>query len=392
MLRPFCTESILGRAQEKGIVDITLTNIRDFSTLPRKQVDDTIFGGGSGMLLRPEPLAAAITDAKKRQPNSQVIFVTPSGKPFTQKEATKLASQKHNLILVCGRYEGIDSRIRETLIDEEYSFGNFVLTGGELPAAAITDAVTRLLPGALGDEASAEIESFSPALFGKTEFPQFTRPETWEGISVPPVLKSGHHAQIEDWQLANIPNLSDDERMMINVRRKQFPRSSRNLRFRLPEKSDIDLWERWVNDTEVTKKLILDPPFSREDEEWFFEEVQCNLQMLHLTILDKKTKIPIGNSTLTRDVLNPRSADLGLLIGEKEFWGKGLGTEIIHEMTHVGFSLLDLERIHARVFGENTASRRIFEKCGFREVGVFSKEILKKDGFHDCVFLEKLRL
>lgn len=187
---------MLWKAQDKKLVEYKLVNLRDFGIGPRKTVDDIPYGGGDGMVLKPEPLFAAVEAAKKNDPAARVLLMTPRGKTFNQVSARALAEQK-GLIIVCGRYEGYDERIT-SLVDEQISIGDYVLTGGELPAMVIVDAVTRLIPGVLGGATSAELESFSE---GKTrEHPHYTRPENFRGMKVPSVLLSGNHVQIKDWR------------------------------------------------------------------------------------------------------------------------------------------------------------------------------------------------
>ncbi len=390
MFAGFLGDSILGRAQKNGIFQIETTNIRDFSTNAFQKVDDTIYGGGAGLLLSPEPVASAIRSAKAKSPNAHVVFLSPSGAKFDQRMAEKMAEKKQDIILLCGRYEGVDARIREALVDEEISIGDFVMTGGEIGAAAIVDAVARLLPEVVGKSESVEEESFSRKIFRCGEFPQFTRPAEWEGMPVPQVLRSGNAAEIENWRFSQIPHLGLLEQKMLLQRRKKLPQKSKNLIFRMPEERDIDLWMNWVNDPEVTAQLILDPPFTREDEEDFFEMAITDLTQIVLSVDDKKTKKPIGITHLQTFPLNPFSAEFGILIGEKEFWGRGIGTEITRQMEKIAFQDLGLRKIVARVFAENTASQKIFRKLGFREIGIFEKEVQKSDGFHDCLFFEKL--
>jgi tRNA (guanine37-N1)-methyltransferase len=190
--------SMLWKASDKGLVSYEYINLRQFGLGPRKQVDDTPYGGGDGMLLRPEPVVAAIEQAKQADPGAKVILPTPRGATYKQSHAKHLAAEKAGLILVCPRYEGYDERITEWT-DASFSIGNYVLTGGELPAMIIIDSVVRLLPGVLGGETSADIESFQTD--DKTvEFPQYTRPEDFRGLKVPEVLLSGHHADIEAWR------------------------------------------------------------------------------------------------------------------------------------------------------------------------------------------------
>jgi len=192
--------SMMWKAQKEKAVSFSMVNLRDFGLGPRKQVDDTPYGGGDGMLLKPEPLFAAIEFAKHADPSAKVFLMTPRGQRWRQSLAKEWASEEAGLIFVCGRYEGYDERIL-TLIDEQISVGDYVLTGGELPAMTIIDSIVRLIPGVLGGETSAEIESFSD---GKTlEFPQYTRPEEFRGMKVPEVLLSGNHAAIAKWREDN---------------------------------------------------------------------------------------------------------------------------------------------------------------------------------------------
>jgi len=190
--------SMLQKASINKIVEYQLINLRDFGSGPRKQVDDTPYGGGDGMLLKVEPLVLAIEQAKKNDPEALVLLPSPRGELYKQSTAKKLASSNRGLIIVCARYEGYDERVTNW-VDEVYRIGNYVLTGGELPAMVIVDSVTRLLPGVLGGETSAEIESFQSD-DQTVEFPQYTRPEVFRDMPVPDVLLSGNHAQIEDWR------------------------------------------------------------------------------------------------------------------------------------------------------------------------------------------------
>lgn len=193
--------SMLWKAQDKAIVEYELINLRDFGTGPRKQVDDTPYGGGDGMLLMPAPLVAAIEQAKQKDPSAKVILPTPRGSLYKQSDAKRLAAGDAGLILVCPRYEGYDERITKW-VDESYCIGNYVLTGGELPAMIIIDSVVRLLPGVLGGAESAEIESFQKD-DKNIEFPQYTRPDNFRGQKVPSVLLSGNHAEIQAWRDKN---------------------------------------------------------------------------------------------------------------------------------------------------------------------------------------------
>jgi tRNA (guanine37-N1)-methyltransferase len=194
IVEPALSESMIGRARARGLVDIRVANLRDYAGGKHRVTDDYTFGGGSGMVLKPEPLFAAV-DAL-RTPGARVILMDPRGRAFTQRVARELAGEKH-LILLAGRYEGVDERVSEHLADDALSIGDYVLTGGELPALVVADAVIRLLPGALGGEDAAERESFTGGLL---EPPQYTRPEEFRGARVPAVLLSGDHARIARWR------------------------------------------------------------------------------------------------------------------------------------------------------------------------------------------------
>ena len=189
------SESLIKRAQTKKIAAIKIHNLRDWSIDKYKTVDDKPFGGGPGMVLKVDVLDRAISGLRSKIPDPRIILLTPQGQTFNQKIAQRLSSYK-NLILICGHYEGYDERIR-TLVDEEISIGDYVLTGGEIPAMVIADAVVRLLPGVVGKEASLLEESFSQNLL---EYPQYTRPEKYKNMSVPPILLSGNHAEIKKWR------------------------------------------------------------------------------------------------------------------------------------------------------------------------------------------------
>jgi tRNA (guanine37-N1)-methyltransferase len=205
VIEPYVNASMLWKAKERGIVEYEFINLRDFGIGPRKQVDDTPYGGGDGMLLKPEPLVAAIEYAKSRATSHalRILLPTPRGKMYKQSDAKRLAAEENDLIIVCPRYEGYDERVAHW-VDEQFCIGNYVLTGGELPAMVIIDSVVRLLPGVLGGEKSAEIESFQNDDIS-IEFPQYTRPETFRELKVPDVLLNGHHAEIALWRAGQSP-------------------------------------------------------------------------------------------------------------------------------------------------------------------------------------------
>ena len=185
--------SIIGRAKEKNLIEINLINIRDFSKDKHKKVDDTPYGGGAGMVMMPDVVYDAYKSVEDK--NAKVIYMSPQGKKLTQKKVEELAKQEH-LIILCGHYEGIDQRVIDKIVDEEISIGDYVLTGGEIPAMVLIDSVSRYNSGVIAEE-SREEESFTNGLL---EYPQYTRPEVFEGVKVPEVLLSGHHANIEKWR------------------------------------------------------------------------------------------------------------------------------------------------------------------------------------------------
>lgn len=199
LCEPYLTGSILGRARKNGLIDVAYTDPRTFTDDAHRTVDDAPFGGGAGMVMLPEPLFRAIDHVRTTRAPARVVLLGPSGRPFDQAIAREYLALG-SLCLVCGRYEGIDQRIADHVVDEELSLGDFVLTGGELAAMAVVDAVARLLPGVLGHAESAISESFSDEHL--LEYPQYTRPRVWRGHEVPDVLVSGNHARIEAWRRA----------------------------------------------------------------------------------------------------------------------------------------------------------------------------------------------
>jgi tRNA (guanine37-N1)-methyltransferase len=191
-------ESMMKRAQENGALDLHIHNLRDWTTDKHRVVDDAPFGGGQGMVMKPEPIFAAVEDlqSKIQNPKSKIIFMSPAGRKFDQLMATEFSKESH-LIIICGHYEGVDHRVIEHLVDDEVSIGDYVLTNGAIAAVALVDAVVRLLPGVLGDEQSAADDSFSGGLL---EGPQYTRPSDFRGWKVPDVLLSGNHSEIAKWR------------------------------------------------------------------------------------------------------------------------------------------------------------------------------------------------
>ena len=225
--------SLLKKAQEKNLIEIGLHDIRDWAEDKHNMTDDAPYGGGCGMVMKVEPVERALAAVKRTDVQPLVILMTPQGEKFSQKIAASLAGKEH-LIIICGRYEGFDERIRQHLADREISIGDYILTGGELSALVLIDAVSRLIPGVLGNDESAETESFSGGLL---EYPQYTRPAEYKGWGVPDVLVSGNHAQIDRWRrieslkrtwlrrpdlLEKIELSSDDEKNLEKIKLNQI--------------------------------------------------------------------------------------------------------------------------------------------------------------------------
>lgn len=200
MFKGFLNESILKKAQGKGVIKIELHDIRKYSKDKHRKVDDKPYGGGAGMVFTPQPLFDCIEAVKKKAPKALVIYLTPKGQRLTQIRAERLNKNFDQYILICGHYEGIDQRVIDAYVDKELSIGDFVLSGGELPAMVFIDVMSRMVPGTLGNPASHEEESFSKKLGRKREYPHYTKPSEFRGLKVPDVLLSGNHAEIEKWR------------------------------------------------------------------------------------------------------------------------------------------------------------------------------------------------
>jgi len=233
ILAAYLDESILKRARENKLLDVRLVNIRDFTSDVHRTVDDYPFGGGAGMVFKPEPIFRAMDHLNEDGESRKVILLSPQGIPFDQKKAESLSRETRRITFICGRYEGVDERVKN-LADEEISIGDYIMTGGELAALVIIDAVTRLVPGAVGDEKSIEDESFSSGLL---EYPQYTRPREFRGMKVPDVLLSGNHEEIRLW------------------RRKQAIRTTMKVRPDMLDRMDLD---------DTDKKMMFE--ISSEDE------------------------------------------------------------------------------------------------------------------------------
>ena len=204
LVKPYFKESILKIALDKKSIQVNFWNPRDFSLDKHKNVDDTPYGGGAGMILAPQPIYDCL-QAVKAKNKGKVIFLTPSGKKFKQPLAEKIATNKdQSLILICGRYEGLDQRVIDLCVDQEISIGDFVLSGGELPALVMIEAITRLLPNVLGNQESHQNDSFSLKFKRRKKYPVYTKPREFKGLSVPEILFSGNHAEIQKWQDNNL--------------------------------------------------------------------------------------------------------------------------------------------------------------------------------------------
>lgn len=231
-------ESILGRALKQGLIEVRTHNLRHWAEGKHLTTDDAPYGGGDGMVMKPEPFFRAVAELKRATPAARVLLMTPQGTPFRQQHAQRLAVEE-GLIFLCGRYAGFDERIRTSLVDEEFSIGDFVLTGGELPALVMIDAIARHVPGVLGSSDSVASDSFSDGLL---EYPQYTRPPVYNGAAVPEVLLSGDHGRISLWRrqqqlrrtlqrrpdLLKTAELSDADRCFIEQQRQQMKGSERN--------------------------------------------------------------------------------------------------------------------------------------------------------------------
>jgi len=231
MFEGVLNSSILKKAREKNIVSVDVINFREFSTDKHKSVDDYPYGGGNGMILKPEPVFAAVESINGYQ-NARIIMLTPQGERYTQKKAEELKKENH-LIFICGHYEGFDERIRQSLVTDELSIGDYVLTGGELASMVAIDSIIRLLPGVLGNDESVYTDSFSNGLL---EYPQYTRPKEFRGLKVPEILISGHHKNIEEWRrkealkrtlqrrsdLINVNEMDDKDLSLLDIAKKEL--------------------------------------------------------------------------------------------------------------------------------------------------------------------------
>ena len=384
--------SILSKAQEKNILKIDVHNIRDFSDNKHRSVDAPPYGGGSGMLLQPEPVACAIENAKTNTSNVEVIYFSPSGQKMTQEVATKFAQNKTDKILLCGHYEGIDERVLSSHVDHHICIGESVLMGGEIPALYFLDSVSRLIPEVIGKENSHSEETFSNKLYSKGEYPQFTRPENWREIQVPKVLLSGDHKKIETWKYTHLKNISSGEQKILHLRRNVFsvdkPKKYRYFSLRVPKENDISIWLQWFANPKVCQYTRIEPNQTYQSEQYFYNWQHNNLKLLLLQIIEKQTKKNIGSVSLELDETE-ENAKLGLIIGEVDFWNKGFGTKIVEEMCDIGFQDLQLRQISLDVYPENKAAQKVYEKCGFISTGYIHQQYKKEEKFQKILLYEK---
>ena len=289
MFDGFLTESILKRAIESKKIDIKIKNLRDYSKNKHKQVDDTPYGGGAGMVLMCEPVFNAVEDLKEK--DTKVIMMTPQGKPYNQKMAEKLSKEK-NLLIICGHYEGFDERI-SSIVDEEISIGDYVLTGGELPAMVLTDSITRLIPGVIEEE-SIENESFNDGLL---DYPTFTKPREYRGMKVPDVLLSGDHKKIEEWRKEEQIKKTKEKRpdLLKEIKRKVIGKYSL-----IDDKSDKKMININIDDAykfspkkkgafDVSKVMLVEPSF--------INKVAKNNLQKKLNTLLKQVQIVLDDET-----------------------------------------------------------------------------------------------
>lgn len=387
-------QSIVKRAIDNHIISWNSINIRDFSLSKHKNVDDTPYGGMPGMLMQASPIADAIEYAKQKNPNAEVIYFSPVGTAFTQKKAIEKANNKKDKILICGHYEGIDQRVIDSHVDEIISVGNAVLSGGEIAALYFCDAITRLLPNAIGDMASHEQESFSDDFFRKGEYPQYTKPEVWNDIRVPQVLLSGNHKKIEEWKMQNLQGLSEIEKISLYLKKNIFspekPKKYRYFSLRNPILEDATDWVDAFSDPEVTKNILVDQ-ITYEQEISFLQEENINLLHLTLSALHPKTKEVMANSSLYFSNEIPHVATFGIVV-KKKFWEQGIGTNLTKTMCDIGFTHFPmLQKIRLWVFPKNIVAQHIYEKIGFEKIGVQKKEHWKNNEYHDVLLYEKMK-
>lgn len=396
--------SILQKAQERNIFSWETTNIRDFSVHLNKNVDDVPYGGGGGMLMEAESIFKAVSQAKEKWngKNGKVIFFTPTGKKFTQSVAQNFAYDPTPKVLLCGHYEGIDQRVIDECVDEKICIGDCVLTGGEIPALHFIDSVVRLLPNAIGNKNSHQSDTFSEKFFGKGEYPQYTRPKIWSGKTVPEVLLSGDEKKIENWRFENLQNTSETEKKIISLRRTNFSpekpkkisvqskeKEKFSLEMRIIEKNDIFAWEKWWNDEKIYQYMQTEQ-WSADDAKNFWNFLYYNLHILPLSIVEKKSKQVLGYISLKISKKNTSVASMGIVLGEKDIWNKGIGEKVVQEILSTAKNELGIQKISIDCFAENFAAQKLYEKCGFEKIGI-SKKFYKKNGkFFDALLYEKV--
>ena len=392
--------SILGRAVKKGAVEIRAVQIRDFTENKQQQVDDYPYGGGWGCVMMAQPLKSCLDEVmvEAGEGRSRVIYMSPQGKPFNQTEARRLVKDYDHLVLVCGHYEGVDERFITSCCDEELSLGDFVLTGGEIPAMAVADCVCRMVPGVLSDPACYEGESHWDGLL---EYPQYTRPEVWEGLSVPRVLLNGNHADIEAWRReqqllrtrAKRPDLFKGFRPETKADRRLLQKISGEEVFRLDsfkaEEADIDdLLSITADGSAYLKACGVDQwqdGFPNADtfrtdmrlgDCWLFSHRGKPAGVFSIYTIPEEDYRQIDGAWLTE---GENYATLHRMAVKKEYRGRGVAREMFSLAEDLARGL-GKQSLRADTHADNRAMRQLLESVGFQSCGMIT---LRRSSEHD---------
>lgn len=381
MFDSFLHTSIIGRACENHLLDIHATDIRPFSASKHKNTDDYPFGGGAGMLMMPQPIADAMKSVTAPPFHGKRIFMGPKGRRLDQKLAQELANEEE-MVILCGHYEGVDQRVLDHYIDMEISIGDYILTGGETAAMVLIDCVSRLIPGVLGSEESAEDESFSNA--GLLEYPQYTRPRVFEGEEVPTVLLNGDHKKIAQWRreqaLLATARLRPDLLEAASVSEKEMVWLKKEM-IKCAQKIEIETPRLII--TRFSKDMAHDVHINSLDEdvrrfvpdEVFETEEDAAETIEYLMSCYDGTKGPYVYPMLIRDsqqnigYVQLSQIEEGWEIGyhvAKPYTGNGYATEAVESFVPIMMQRLRLQKVYGICLTDNTASRRVMEKCGFQ--------------------------
>lgn len=384
--------SVLKRGLKNKFFGINNFNLRDFSDCKHKKVDDKVYGGGSGMLMKAEPFYLATNFIKNKfyDRNFQVICFSPVGERLNQKLVEDFHDSGDDFILWCPRYEGIDHRAK-ILVNREISIGDFVVSNGELAASVFIDSIARLQEGVLGNSESKKIESFSEENHRNKEYPQYTKPSVWRGVRVPEVLKSGDHKKIKEWTIENTPDFCDSEKQIFKFKKNNLPLKGDIIFLREHKKEDIKDWFLWVNNQDIIKHTPINPPLTMKDEENYYEQLLVNKKILSLSICDKFTKKNIGTLSLELDNENEQSMILGIIIGDRKFWGKGICKKVLKLARIICFEKLNMNRIELKVASQNKSAISCYEKMGFRCIGIMKNKINKNGSHQDCFLYEMIK-